>query len=114
MTNTWLAMPEPPGGKQWCVACVMFAKARINSEFGQQIITLAEDGKNEDFELTPARMPRLEVAVVRGLCGQLQQFGILDLCWTHVAGLAVEKISPLDPQYHQPVPPGLLRSRPAG
>lgn len=114
MTNAWIDLPRPPEGQQWCVACVMFAKARINTEYGHQITSLAADGIDEDFVIKPARPPRLEVAVVRGLCAQVQQLGILDLCWTHVAGVQVQAVSALDPAYQkQPVqiPPGLLRGR---
>ena len=109
MTNVWITLPDPPPGRQWCMACAMFAKAVINDQYGPQILTLAQDGKNEDFELTPAAVPRLEVATVRGLCAQLQQIGIMDLCWTHLAGVAIQQVSPLDPQYQKGgMPAGLI------
>ncbi len=112
MTNPWIKMPAPPQGKVWCVACVAFAKAKINDEYGPQMVQLANDGQEGDFWFEP-RALHLEPATVRGLCGQLQQLGLVELCWTHVAGIAVQQISPLDPQYQQgvPVPPGLLRGR---
>jgi hypothetical protein len=112
MTNVWITLPEPPPGRQWCMACAMFAKAVINDQYGPQILTLAKDGKNEDLELAPQVVPHLEPASVRGLCGQLQQLGIMELCWTHLAGVAIQPISPLDPQYQQGgMPAGLITGR---
>lgn len=109
MTRVWIDLPAPPDHKMWCVACVTFGRARINQEYGEQIRALEADGKDEDFWFKP-KCPQLEPAVVRGICAPLQQMGILDLCWTHVAGVQVEMISPLDPRFQQGniVPPGLL------
>jgi len=114
VTNPWIKLPEPPNGRQWCVACVAFARAKMNEEYGPQMVELSNDGQEGDFWFEPKRSPHLEPAVVRGVCGPLQQLGILDLCWTHVAGIVMQKISPLDPQYQGApvaVPPGLLRGR---
>lgn len=112
MTTAWLDMPDPPPGRMWCVACAMFAKAVVNNQMGATIERLAADGKDEHVRLKPI-MPHLEPASVRGLCAQLQQLGITDLCWTHLAGLELQIISPLDPRFNgagnmAPVPPGLL------
>jgi len=111
MTYAWIKLPEPPQGRMWCVACVAFGKARINKEYGPQIVALENDGKDENFLFEPQQFPHLELATVRGLCAQLQQFGIVDLCWTHVAGVEVRAVSPLDPAFQQgpPVPAGLLK-----
>ena len=111
MTRVWMDLPAPPDHKMWCVACVTFGRARINQEYGQQIVALENDGKDEDFWFKP-NCPHLETAVVRGICAPLQQLGIMDLCWSHVAGVQIQTVSPLDPQYQKGgavIPPGLLR-----
>jgi hypothetical protein len=112
MTTAWLDLPDPPPGRMWCVACAMFAKAEVNTAMADTVNKLAANGKNEHVRLKPV-IPHLEPASVRGLCGPLQQFGIMDLCWTHLAGFELQVVSPLDPRFNgagnmAPVPPGLL------
>ena len=112
MTRVWRDLPAPPDHKMWCVACVMFGQAQVNREYGEQIKALEQDGKDEDFWFKP-KAPHLEVAVVRGICPLLQQLGVLDLCWSHVAGVEIQAISPLDPRFQQGnvVSPGLMPGR---
>lgn len=113
MTVAWLDLPEPPPGRSWCMACVMFGKAQVNNQMHEHVARLAADGKDGEVRLQPV-VPHLEPATVRGLCSQLQDLGILELCWTHVAGIELKAISPLDPRFNgagNGAPPGLRPGR---
>jgi hypothetical protein len=113
MTVAWLDLPDPPPGRMWCQACVMFGKAEVNNAMRETVAKLNADGKDVQVRLKPV-IPHLEMASVRGLCGQLQELGMLDLCWTHVAGVEVKEVSALDPRFNGAgsiVPPGLARGR---
>lgn len=112
MTRVWIDLPRPPEHRTWCVACVAFGRAWVNQEYGEQIRALESDGKDEDFWFKP-RSPHLEAAAVRGVCIPMQGWGVLDLCWTHVTGVEVQAVSPLDPRFQQgqPGPPSLLMGR---
>lgn len=116
MSTVWLDLPDPPPGRMWCMACVMFAKAEINNQMAETVAKLNADGKDAHVRLKPV-IPHLEPASVRGLCGGgFDSLGMMDLCWTHVAGIQVQIVSPLDPRFNgagnmEPVPPGLLRGK---
>lgn len=115
MTIAYLDLPEPPPGRSWCMACAMFGKGLVNIQMADTLAKLAADGKDVEVRLKPV-VPHLEPATVRGLCPQLQELGILELCWTHLAGVEIKEVSALDPRFNGagnavPVPPGLMRGR---
>ena len=115
MTTAWLDLPGPPPGQMWCIACAMFGKALVNNQMAAAVATLAADGKDEHVRLQPV-VPHLEPATVRGLCPQLQELGVIDLCWTHLAGVEIQEVSALDPRFNgagnaMPLPPGFKRGR---
>jgi hypothetical protein len=102
-------LPLPPEGGQWCEACAMFLKARINEEHGEQIQKVMADG-HDNLTIRP-KIPggALQPAAVRGICAELQNFGMLFVCWLHLGGVTVQRVSPLDPG--GALPPGLLKGR---
>jgi len=105
-------MPAPPDGEAWCQACAMFTKHKVNAAFDTLIKDLLADGKDEGHVIRPDRAltRQLQVAVVRGICGELQPFGMLELCWYHLGGVSIETGSPLA-QGGIIMPPGLKRGR---
>jgi hypothetical protein len=103
VSSVWINGPRPPGDSVWCTACAMLAKGLINEEHkaeGEKIVTDGKSNANPRW-ISPVRWLPLQPAVVRGLWDMMPQLGILDLCWTHVAGASWEHVSTLA------VPPGL-------
>jgi hypothetical protein len=97
------------------MACAMLGKALVNNQMAAAVAKLAADGKDQEVRLKPV-VPHLEPATVRGLCPQLQELGILELCWTHLAGIEIKEVSALDPRFNGagnavPLPPGLRGGR---
>lgn len=109
MSRNWITgMPDPPEGKMWCIACVLFAKGEIDTDLEEQFEASNKDGKKDHDQWFAAKSSYpLQVAVVQGPCAELMQLGILNLCWTHVAGVKIKPVSGLVPA--APIPPGLLR-----
>lgn len=103
MSSVWVNGPRPPGDSVWCTACGMLAKGLINKQHeaeGEKIVTDGQPGTNPRW-INPDKWLPLQPAVVRGLWDMMPQLGILDLCWTHLAGASWEHVSSLA------VPPGL-------
>jgi hypothetical protein len=103
VSSVWVSGPPPPEGEAWCTACVMLCKGMINEAHRAQGERIAADGKPNTHPvwIAPKETLPIQVAVVRALWDMMPQLGILDLCWTHVAGASWEHVSSLA------VPPGL-------
>jgi hypothetical protein len=96
--------PPPPEGQRWCVMCLMLAKHAITEKAGpDRLIALARDGKKGVHWVPWDRDGFLLPAYCRGFT-EMPQLGIVDVCWTHLAGGVGEASSLL-------IPPGLHRGR---
>ena len=97
-------MPFPEPGEKFCTACMMLAKGIINERHraaGEKIVADGQPNTNARWlDASDYTLP-VQSAVGRGLWDMMPQLGILDLCWTHVAGASWEHVSSLA------VPPGL-------
>jgi hypothetical protein len=103
-------LPEPGPGQAWCQACAMFLKQAVNTAHRQRITGALADGKDDVVRIRPKHPAgSLQLAAVRGICAELQQFGMLDLCWYHLGGVALVPASSLVPG--QLPPPGLIKGR---
>ena len=105
MSSVWITgMPVPVEGEIFCTGCVMLAKGIINERYRAEGEKIVADGKPNThprwLDVSGYTLP-VQLAVVRGLWDMMPQLGILDLCWTHVAGASWEHVSSLA------VPPGL-------
>ena len=111
MSRVWVTgLPDPPEGKQWCAMCVMLAKGIINGQHAQEVAELAADGKDGDRWFSAREPFPLQAAQVRAMVAEMPQAGVLDVCWTHAAGITVKPQSPIAPA-NGPLPPGLIRGR---
>lgn len=112
---TWsrfLDPPPPPDGQHWCQACLYRGKGRLLRALAAETEKLLADG-NERAEKWFAwdTSIKLYPATVRGLNVELQNLGELDLCFSCLAGIDVERVSPLDPRKggSLQLPPGFQR-----
>jgi hypothetical protein len=89
----------------------MFLKQAVNTEHRERVTAALADGKpDEAVVIRPKfKAAALQPAVVRGICAELQPFGMLDLCWYHLGGVALQPASVLESG--GPIPPGLIRGR---
>jgi len=97
--------PTPPLGQKWCFVCAYTWKNAVNEKHKDQIdlAGLAEDTETVVIDAAEdPDTPPLEVAVATGLNGLLAQFGVLDLCWSHLNGIQLQTASGL----HLPPPGG--------
>jgi hypothetical protein len=84
-------LPAPPDGEKWCQACAMFLKQAVNAENREAITGALADGKAGTVVIRPKYRPgHLQAATVTGICAELQPFGMLELCWYHLGGVALQ------------------------
>lgn len=111
MSRVWITgLPDPPDGKQWCVMCVMLAKGIINERNARAYAEVNADGKDSDQWISVREPFALQPAQVRAIAAEMPQAGVLDLCWTHAAGITLKAQSQIA-QANGPLPPGLIRGR---
>lgn len=103
--------PTPPAGRKWCFVCAYTWKAAVIDRFAEQI-KFAEDQPDGavvtiDAE-TAENLPPLCVVVANGLYLPLQQFGPLEVCWTHLNAIQLKTASGLAlPVPGMPMGPGM-------
>lgn len=95
--------PTPPAGERFCFVCAYTWKNAVNEVHQDDIVRAAEapDGAVMVIDGTQDDVPQPAVAVAQGINGSLMQFGVLDLCWSHVTAIQLKTTSGL----HLP-PPG--------
>lgn len=104
--------PEPPADAEhgWCTMCLMLAKTRIGKQNFDAINAAVNDGHGRDkvawipWDKSIELFPGWYYAV-----SDWPALGLLWLCWTHVAGMQVERVSPL--LGADGMPPGLIRGQ---
>lgn len=110
MSYIVLRMPEPEYEEPWCQACAAFLKALVNDAHGEEIRTALANGKAGAYIIRPdVPAGALQPAVVRGICAELQQFGMLDLCWHHLGGITIDQSAPSTLARGGQLPPGFAR-----
>ena len=93
--------PEPPEGRIWCAVCAMQYKQTYLAA-NQAAIQMAQKPNahrigNPRFDITQDR-GELKIAVVRSLTILGPQFGVMDVCWSHVVGLDMRQgLMPANP-----------------
>lgn len=100
--------PAPPEGCTWCAVCAMQYKNGGVEHYAQQINAhekqAATNGallRSPRFDLTAQPgIQELKVAVVRAMSILGPNFGMLDVCWSHVMGLNLRSggVLPANPQ----------------
>lgn len=102
-TTMYFDGPAPPEGHYWCSICAMFGKQAF-IEANQEAIQAAHRGSDDDppirFDMGTLDGSELRVAVTRAFSPQMPQLGLLDLCWSHAAGIMpmIGGITPASPQ----------------
>lgn len=98
--------PQPPEGRSWCVVCAMQYKFGGVTKH-DRAIKAHEQSNTSGAIVRPPRFsladqpgtPELAVAVTRGISVLGAQFGVLDVCWSHVVGLDLRSgLMPATPQ----------------
>jgi hypothetical protein len=110
MSTLFFDLPFAPVGEKWCQACVMLAKGRLDKEYEARFKAALTDGKDETNFISPKLSPPLQLAKVRGPWQDMPNLGDKDLCWTHVAGVALQSGGGLA-VVNGDLPPGLARGR---
>ena len=102
--------PAPPPGKKWCQACLYRGKGQLLVGLQDEINKLLADGKDraEKWFAWDTSI-KLYPAAFRGLAVEMQHIGELDVCFSCLAGISVERVSPLDPRGGIQLPPGFQR-----
>lgn len=102
--------PDPPVGDVWCTFCLMLAKNKLLSAHKADLEKLANDGRDDKVHWVPwddklFLMPGRYTGL-----SDMPQLGMLEnLCWTHLAGIKMSKMSPLAQGGGRP--PGLIRGQ---
>lgn len=102
--------PDAPDGVPWCTFCLMLAKSQINAQRKDELEKLANDDNPKavhwvPWDTTIALLP----GRYRGL-SDITALGVIDVCFTHLAGLKLQTMTPLL-QASGDMPPGLIRGR---
>lgn len=87
-----LKLPLPPAGKKFCAACAALAKGRFVQMHQAEMQRLDRDGDPAtivDFRLTNEDIGLIETAVAQGIWPLMQQYGVLDLCWSHLMPVTI-------------------------
>lgn len=104
-------LPPPPPGQEWCLPCAIYLKTAIATECKAGIEAIAKR-PGEGTTRLEHRAPHgweLQPAVLRGICAEMQQLGIVPVCWDHLA--MIGRASPLAMNGGGQLPPGLLRGQ---
>lgn len=92
--------PKPPAGEKFCFVCAYTWKLAVNDRY-KDVIDAANVASDDtsvviDGTIGPGNpIPRPAVAVAQGINGALPQFGILDLCWSHLTAIKLQTASGL-------------------
>lgn len=101
--------PEQADGLPWCTFCLMLAKSQINAAHKEELEKLANDDHPKAVHWVPWDTSiTLLPGRYRGL-SDITALGIVDVCFTHLAGLQLQTMSPL--VRPDGMPPGLIRGR---
>lgn len=91
--------PKPPEGERWCFVCAFTFKAAVNERFAATIEQAQKEPDGSPVMTIDATetegLPPLYPAVATGLFVALQQFGPLDLCWSHLNAIRLQTASGL-------------------
>jgi hypothetical protein len=97
MAVTNFTGPVPPEGEIWCAVCAAMYKAQCLSMLTEEV-KAAEANRKPGviwIDLTKAAARAgvsgnfLRPAVTKGVYGPLANWGVVDLCWSHIMGLNV-------------------------
>jgi hypothetical protein len=88
--------------------CLMLAKARLNAG-SPDLQQLARDGHPDKEHWVPWDRGIKLLTAYHQAISDLPQLGLIDLCWTHTAGLSVQPASQLAVPNGGQIPPGLIR-----
>lgn len=93
MSRVHFDLPAPMDGTAWCLVCAMVLKHRIHTELENQIKAAQDDGKPDGVERFDIALRPLELqtAQVAGLVEGLEGWGVIDVCWDHLGGLAPQR-----------------------
>jgi hypothetical protein len=97
--------PQPALGQKWCTVCAFTWKLAANDRHAQEIEDAgkASDGVIVVIDATAdEELPPVAPAVAIGIYLPLQQWGPLELCWTHLTAVRLQSTGGL----HLP-PPGM-------
>lgn len=98
--------PVPPVGEKYCFVCAFTWKLAVNGLHAEEIdaANAAPDGSSiVVIDGLSDDVPHPALAVAQGINGALPQFGILDLCWSHLTAIKLQTASGL----HLPPPGGV-------
>ena len=103
--------PTPPPGEKFCFVCAYTWKNAVNEQHAEEIEQAgkASEGTIMHIDGTQDDAPGPALAVAQGINAALAQFGVLDLCWSHVTAIRLQTASGLalpPPGGGMPMPPG--------
>jgi hypothetical protein len=99
--------PDPPDGRVWCVMCLMLAKNQITSAH-PELAEVQASSKTLTHYVAWDTTIMLMPAMTKGI-SDVPQLGVVDVCWTHLAGIKVGQASPL--VLGNGMPNGLVRGQ---
>lgn len=96
--------PVPPVGERFCFVCAYTWKLAVNDLHEKEIEAAnnAPDGTLAVIDGRKDDVPHPATAVAQGINGALPQFGVLDLCWSHLTAIRLQSTGGL----HLPPPGG--------
>lgn len=102
--------PVPPAGEKYCFVCAFQWKLAVNERHQDEITAAGEaaDGTIVVIDALADDIPYPALAVATGLNGSVMQFGVLDLCWSHVTAIQLKTASGI----HLPPPGGGMPGMP--
>ena len=98
--------PPPPERREWCLPCLMHAKAHI-VDLHPELTELIGDGKPGEQWVPWDTSIKMYPALCYGLSDE-PQLGLVPVCFTHLVFI---KHKPGSPLVQGQVPPGLIRGR---